>query len=47
MQLNNLKHLRSNRKRLRNNLTPAEASLWKLLQGKQLSTNLLLFAAKK
>ncbi len=35
MQLNNLKHLRSNRKRLRNNLTPAEASLWKLLQGKQ------------
>jgi len=39
MQLNNLKHLRSNRKRLRNNLTPAEASLWKLLQGKQLGGN--------
>lgn len=36
MQLNNLKYLKSNRKQLRNNLTPAEASLWKLLQGKQL-----------
>jgi very-short-patch-repair endonuclease len=36
MQLNNLHYLKSNRKRLRNNLTPAEAGLWKLLQGKKL-----------
>ena len=36
MHLNNLNYLKSNRKRLRNNLTPAEASLWKLLQNKKL-----------
>lgn len=36
MKLNNLNYLKSNRKQLRNNLTPAEASLWKLLQGKKL-----------
>jgi very-short-patch-repair endonuclease len=34
--INNLPHLKTFRKELRNNLTPAEASLWKLLQGKQL-----------
>lgn len=36
MQLNNFNYLKSNRKRLRHHLTPAEASLWKLLQGKKL-----------
>ena len=36
MNLNNLNYLKTNRKRLRNNLTPAEASLWKLLQGSKL-----------
>jgi restriction endonuclease S subunit/very-short-patch-repair endonuclease len=35
-QLNNLPHLKTFRKELRNNLTPAEASLWKMLKGKQL-----------
>lgn len=36
MQINNLNYLKRHRKRLRNNLTPAEASLWKLLQNKKL-----------
>lgn len=35
-QLNNVKHLKPYRKRLRNNLTPAEASMWKLLQSSKL-----------
>jgi very-short-patch-repair endonuclease len=35
-QVNNLKYLKDNRKSLRNNLTPAEATLWKLLKSKQL-----------
>ena len=35
-QINNLKYLKQNRRDLRNNLTPAEASLWKLLKSKQL-----------
>jgi very-short-patch-repair endonuclease len=35
-QLNNLKHLKHYRRDLRNNLTPAEAALWKLLKSKQL-----------
>lgn len=35
-RVNNLPHLKTFRKELRNNLTPAEATLWKLLQGKQL-----------
>lgn len=34
--LNNLPHLKTFRKSLRNNLTPAEAKLWTLLKGKQL-----------
>jgi len=34
--LNNLPYLKTFRKKLRNNLTPAEAALWKLLQKKQL-----------
>ena len=34
--LNNLPHLKTFRKQLRNNLTPAEAKLWTLLKGKQL-----------
>ncbi len=34
--LNNLPHLKTFRKKLRNNLTPAEAKLWTLLKGKQL-----------
>lgn len=34
--INNLPHLKTFRKNLRNNLTPAEASLWKILQKKQL-----------
>jgi very-short-patch-repair endonuclease len=34
--LNNLPYLKTFRKELRNNLTPAEAKLWKFLQGKQL-----------
>ncbi|WP_051296293.1 Eco57I restriction-modification methylase domain-containing protein [Eisenibacter elegans] len=34
--LNNLPHLKTFRKELRNNLTPAEAKLWTLLKGKQL-----------
>jgi len=35
-QLNNLPHLKTFRKELRNNLTPAEATLWTLLKGKAL-----------
>lgn len=35
-QISNLPHLKTFRKELRNNLTAAEASLWKLLQGKKL-----------
>jgi very-short-patch-repair endonuclease len=35
-QLNNLPHLKTFRKELRNNLTPAEAKLWTLLKGKQM-----------
>jgi very-short-patch-repair endonuclease len=38
-QLNNLKYLKNNRKTLRNNLTAAEACLWKLLQGNKLNGN--------
>ncbi|GEM_PF-142217 len=34
--IHNLPHLKTFRKKLRNNLTPAEAALWKLLQKKQL-----------
>lgn len=34
--LNNLPHLKTFRKQLRKNLTPAEATLWTLLKGKQL-----------
>ncbi|HSV89191.1 MAG TPA: DUF559 domain-containing protein, partial [Bacteroidales bacterium] len=36
-QLNNLPHLKTFRKELRNNLTPAEAKLWTLLKGKQMA----------
>ena len=35
-QLNNLPHLKTLRKELRNNLTPAEAALWKALKRGQL-----------
>ncbi|NOY51270.1 MAG: DUF559 domain-containing protein [Chlorobi bacterium] len=35
-KLNNLPYLKTFRKELRNNLTPAEAALWKVLKGKQL-----------
>ncbi|MCK9499004.1 MAG: DUF559 domain-containing protein, partial [Bacteroidales bacterium] len=35
--INNLPHLKTFRKKLRNNLTPAEAKLWTLLKGKQLA----------
>ncbi len=35
-QLNNLNYLKNNRKALRSNLTPAEACLWKYLQGSKL-----------
>jgi very-short-patch-repair endonuclease len=35
-QLNNLPYLKTFRKELRNNLTPAEAKLWTLLKGKQM-----------
>ncbi|MFN3315949.1 MAG: Eco57I restriction-modification methylase domain-containing protein, partial [Raineya sp.] len=35
-QLNNLPHLKTFRKELRNNLTPAEAKLWTMLKGKQM-----------
>ncbi|EPR65653.1 N-6 DNA methylase [Cyclobacterium qasimii] len=35
-KINNLPHLKTFRKELRNNLTPAEASLWTLLQNKKL-----------
>ncbi len=35
-QLNNLNYLKNKRKTLRKNSTPAEASLWKLLQGSKL-----------
>jgi very-short-patch-repair endonuclease len=34
--LNNLKHLKEHRRRLRNNPTKAESQLWKALQKKQL-----------
>jgi very-short-patch-repair endonuclease/predicted RNA methylase len=34
--INNLPHLKTFRKQLRSNLTPAEAKLWSLLKGKQL-----------
>lgn len=37
LALNNLPHLKTFRKVLRNNMTPAEASLWKVLKGKQLA----------
>jgi very-short-patch-repair endonuclease len=36
MNLNNLPVLRTFRKNLRNNLTPAEARLWSMLKGSQL-----------
>ena len=36
MQINNRKSLKQFRKDLRNNLTPAEATLWKAIQNKQL-----------
>ncbi|MGB0175551.1 MAG: endonuclease domain-containing protein [Owenweeksia sp.] len=36
MTLHNRKHLKETRRKLRNNLTPAEATLWKHLQRKQL-----------
>jgi very-short-patch-repair endonuclease len=36
-KLNNLPHLKTFRKTLRKNLTPAEAKLWTMLQGKQLA----------
>lgn len=35
-QINNLSYLKETRRTLRNNLTPAEATLWTLLKGKQL-----------
>ncbi|OSZ82953.1 cytosine methyltransferase [Chitinophagaceae bacterium IBVUCB1] len=35
-KINNLSYLKDRRKELRNNLTPAEAALWKLLQKSQL-----------
>jgi len=35
-KINNLPHLKTFRKQLRNNLTPAEAKLWTCLKGKQL-----------
>ncbi|MEO9258360.1 MAG: DUF559 domain-containing protein, partial [Crocinitomicaceae bacterium] len=35
-KINNLPHLKTFRKELRNNLTPAEAKLWTLLKGKSL-----------
>jgi very-short-patch-repair endonuclease len=35
-QINNLPYLKDNRKALRNNLTSAEATLWKFLKGSQL-----------
>ena len=34
--MNNLPHLKTFRKELRNNLTPAEAKLWTMLKGRQL-----------
>lgn len=36
-QINNLPHLRTFRKELRNHLTPAEAKLWNLLKQSQLA----------
>jgi len=36
MQIHNKKHLKQFRKDLRNNLTPVEATLWKVLQKSQL-----------
>lgn len=35
-KINNLSYLKNRRKELRNNLTPAEAALWKLLQKSEL-----------
>lgn len=35
-QINNRPELKENRKQLRNNLTSAEATLWRFLKGKQL-----------
>lgn len=35
-RINNLPHLKTFRKNLRNNLTPAEAKFWKILQNKNL-----------
>lgn len=35
-EIHNLKALKENRKALRNNMTPAEAALWKMLQRSQL-----------
>ncbi|MHA6250128.1 endonuclease domain-containing protein [Pontibacter sp. CAU 1760] len=35
--LHNRKYLKENRRELRHNLTPAEAELWKHLQGSQLA----------
>ena len=35
-KINNLSHLKTFRKELRSNLTPAEAKLWKVLQNKKL-----------
>lgn len=35
-RVNNLPHLKSRRKKLRNNLTPAEARFWKAVQNKNL-----------
>jgi very-short-patch-repair endonuclease len=34
-KINNLPHLKTFRKNLRNNLTPAEAAFWKIIQNKQ------------
>ncbi|NTE02105.1 endonuclease domain-containing protein [Agrobacterium tumefaciens] len=36
MSIHNAKHLKEKRKELRNNLTPAEATLWKYLQHSKL-----------
>ena len=36
MKINNLKQLKDNRRTLRNNLTSAEATLWRFLKGNQL-----------
>src|SRR5579872_4184975 len=36
-QVNNVTYLKDRRKALRNNLTPAEATLWKMLKGSALN----------